>query len=103
MTEVRRALARVLLPLHYRYSFTRAAAVDGSMDDPRREGGAQQPLLRLAIGRRQTRRAPVLPNGASKQHDKPRSPRIAEDRSAAPLAARKAVGSAVKRVAPARH
>ena len=33
------ALIDVCLPLHYNIHFTHAAAVDGSMDDPRRRGG----------------------------------------------------------------
>ena len=46
--ETRRALARVLLPLHYRHRFTHVGAVDGSMDDPRREGGDRR--KRVAYG-----------------------------------------------------
>ena len=34
------ALLNVCLPLHYKHHFTHAACVDGSMVDPRREGGA---------------------------------------------------------------
>jgi len=34
-----RALVDVCLPVHYSVHFTHAAAVDGSMDDPRQRGG----------------------------------------------------------------
>ena len=37
--ESMEALVDVCLPLHYSVRFTHAAAVDGSMDDPRRRGG----------------------------------------------------------------
>ena len=37
--ESLRALVDVCLPVHYSVHFTHAAAVDGSMDDPRQRGG----------------------------------------------------------------
>ena len=41
-------LHRVCMPLHYRYRFSCAAAVDGSADDPRRRGGPEK--KRVAYG-----------------------------------------------------
>ena len=46
--ETGRCLHRVCMPLHYRYRFSRAAAVDGSADDPRRRGGPEK--KRVAYG-----------------------------------------------------
>jgi hypothetical protein len=46
--ESKAALVDVCLPLHYSVHFTHAAAVDGSMEDPRRRGGNSR--KRVAYG-----------------------------------------------------
>ncbi len=46
--ESREALLDMCLPLHHAVHFTHAAAVDGSMDDPRRRGGKDR--KRVAYG-----------------------------------------------------